>query len=144
MDSPAQIDGGSSKPFWLIRFKNVIYKQNSCRANYRLPKYLKVDIRTIFGDDFYTIPLYKTLPGPPEPLELPENPQLKLKSIQIFPKSSEIECGFENHSLCHYDWVVRATYSSIWNEWSEGLEESREECSEGFGGVGVVKEEKRS
>ena len=27
MDSPAQIDGGSFKQFWIVRFKNVIYKQ---------------------------------------------------------------------------------------------------------------------
>ena len=73
MDSMAQVDGGSSKPFWLIRFKNVIYKQKSCRANYRLPKCSKIDLQTIFRNDFYTIPTENTSPRPPEPSESAEH-----------------------------------------------------------------------
>ena len=90
MDSPAQIDGGSSKPFWLIRFKNVIYKQKSCRANYRLPKYSKFNLQTIIWNGFYTIPTQKILPGLPEPLELSENLKSKSKSTQIFSKICKI------------------------------------------------------
>ena len=100
MDSPAQIDGGSSKPFWLIRFKNVIYKQKSCRANYRLPKCSNIDFQTIFGDDFYIIPNWKTPPRPPEPLELPENYKNTSKSTQIFPKNVKSDPRLKKSTLC--------------------------------------------
>ena len=38
MDSPAQVDGGSSKPFWMIRFKNVIYNQKMFPRKLAHPK----------------------------------------------------------------------------------------------------------
>ena len=77
MDSMAQIDGGSSKPFWTIRFKIVIYKQKSRRVNYRIPKCSKIAPQTIFQDDFYIIPTQKTSPRLPEPSALPENIKIK-------------------------------------------------------------------
>ena len=68
----------------------MIYKQKRCRANYRVPKYSKIDLQTIFWHDFYTIPSQKTLPRPPEPSELPENLEIKSKSTQTFEKKSQI------------------------------------------------------
>ena len=41
MDSPAQIDGRSSKPFWIVRFKNVIYKQKKFPRKLSHPKMFK-------------------------------------------------------------------------------------------------------
>ena len=55
-------------------------------ANYRLPKCSKIDLQTIFQDDFYIIPSQKTVPRPAEPLELSENLKIEAKSTQIFPK----------------------------------------------------------
>ena len=49
MDFMAQIDIGLSEPFRIIRFKNIIYKQKRCRANYRVPKYSKSISRPDFG-----------------------------------------------------------------------------------------------
>ena len=79
MDSMAQIDGGSSKPFWIIRYKKVVYKQKRCRANYRLPKYSTIDLQIIFGDDFYTNPIKKTPPKPPEPSESSKHLKIQFK-----------------------------------------------------------------
>ena len=71
------------------RFKHLVTKRSfrskkkSCRANYRLPSYSKIDLQTIFRGDFYTIPVQKTPPRPVEPLELLEHLKIKLKSTQI-------------------------------------------------------------
>ena len=74
--------------------------QNSCRANYRIPKYAKIDLQTRFLDHFYTIPTYKNLPGPPEPWELAENFKIQLKSTQTFPPKSKIRMTAQKlHSL---------------------------------------------
>ena len=43
MHSMAQIDIGLSRPFWIT-------SKRSSRANNPLPKYLKLDLQTIFGD----------------------------------------------------------------------------------------------
>ena len=69
MDSPAQIDGRSSKP---------------------LLKCSKIALQTIFGDEFYTIPTEKTLPRQPELLELPSILKIKSKSTRTFRPNCKI------------------------------------------------------
>ena len=98
MDFLAQIDGGSSKPFWIIRYENVIYKQKRCRAHYRVPKCSKIDLQSKLLDDFYTIPHWKIVPGPPEPLELFENFKIQLKSIHSFFFNKD--CRLKKSTLC--------------------------------------------
>ena len=90
MDAMAQIDPGLSKPLCITPFKNIMYKQKRCLANYRVPKCPNLDLQTIFWSDFYTIPIQKTLPRLPEPSELPENLEIKLKSIETLNKKKSI------------------------------------------------------
>ena len=50
MDSSAQIDGVSSKPFWIVRFKNVIYKQKKFPRKLSHLKMFRNRLLTIFWD----------------------------------------------------------------------------------------------
>ena len=92
MDSMAQIAIGLSKPFWIIRYKKIIYEQKSCRANYRLPKYSKIYLHTYFGMISTPVQLKKILPGPPRPSEI--------QSTQIFPKICKTRLTAQKSTLC--------------------------------------------
>ena len=86
MESMAQIDIGLSKPFGIVRFKNIIYKQKQLSRKLSPPNMFKSRPQTIFGSEFYSIPTQNTSPRSPETSELSENLQLQLKSTPIFPQ----------------------------------------------------------
>ena len=59
----------------------------------------KVDLQTLFGDDFYTIPIQKALPRPPEPSELPENPKIHEMPPKYFQQIVKIDRRLKNLTL---------------------------------------------
>ena len=98
----AQIDIWLSEPFRIIRFKQIIYKPNKFRANYRIPKYSKIDIQTIFGDEFYTNAIEQNLGQTARTIRIAsENHKYQLKSTQVFPRNSKNQVSPQefNHLL---------------------------------------------
>ena len=78
MQSPAQIDGGSSKRNLIIAFKNISYMQ-------KMFSKAQIHLKSPPRPNFAIIPPpfnIKNMPDPTPPSELPENPKIKFKNYR--------------------------------------------------------------
>ena len=113
MDSPAQIDGGSSKRNWIILFKHINYKQQKV---FDPPKPYKIDLHTIFSRNFYTIQHKKACPN-----ALKLNSKLKNKSkIKLIlsrvavPLLYQFSMYFQNNSFKSKNSALQWAVSRRW------------------------------
>ena len=100
MDSPAQIDGGSSQPFWIVRLKNIIYEQKTFPRKLSHPKMFKNLPPDHISEWFLHHSDLKNPAQTARTIRVAQNSKIKSKSTQIFPNNVKSDRRLKKSNLC--------------------------------------------
>ena len=120
MDSLAQIDGGASKPFWIVRFKKSFTSKKSFRANYATQNVQKSISRPYFGMISTPFQLNKSRPDRQNHQDCPKTSKLNQNILKYFPeiiKNLSVASKNPSSDVCCWRATVRVAKKRYLKRW---------------------------